>query len=245
MAGADFLRSAQAVVPILARPQRHVGEMILDAVRASVDAVRCNTNLGIVLLAAPITRAALEPRGGVDLRGRLRTVLRSLSARDTNAVFAAIRYANPAGLGRAAEEDVSKTSTRALREVMALAAMRDRIAFQYAYDYEDIFALGVPQLRYYRDRWASMRWASIGVYLAFLSRYPDSHVARKHGPDKARALMREAQTLERDFKACENPATFTAALEKFDRELKGSGVNPGTSADLTVASLLTLLLFHR
>ena len=75
-----------------------------------------------------------------------------------------------------------------------------------------------------------------------LAEFPDSHVMRKHGAERAHEVSVAARSLESDFKACENPATFAARLGSLDRELKTGGVNPGTSADLTVASVLALLL---
>ena len=244
MTAADFLASAAVIAPLLAQPRRHLGDAILAAVTASFDIARCNTNLGIVLLAAPIARAAMLRRPGEGLRARLDVVLDELSLHDSSRVFAAIRYASPGGLGTAEDQDVAGEPTCALKEVMALAAERDRIAYQYANGFEDIFDFGVPLLRTYRARTDSITWAVVGLYLALLARYPDTHVIRQHGTKEAEVLRRSAQTLECAFKACENPATLTADLNKFDRELKRRKVNPGTSADLTVASVLALLLLH-
>jgi len=50
--------------------------------------------------------------------------------------------------------------------------------------------------------------------------------------------------VETGFKACENPANAIALLQDFDNKLKRGGLNPGTSADLTVASLLAFHLDH-
>ena len=47
------------------------------------------------------------------------------------------------------------------------------------------------------------------------------------------------------LKACENPRTLMAELKAFDHELKTRGVNPGTTADLTVATVAVLLLQQR
>jgi triphosphoribosyl-dephospho-CoA synthase len=244
MTAADFLASAAAVAPVLARSHGSVGEAILDAVIASFAVAHCNTNLGIILLVAPLARAAVLRRRDEDLRERLRAVLDGLSRYDASRVFAAIRYASPGGLGGAERQDVAAEPSLPLREVMGLAAVRDRIAYQYANQFEDIFDLGVPLLRVYRERWGSVAWAAVGLYLALLSRYPDTHVVRKYGANEGEELRLAARTLESDFKACENPVQLGAKLGEFDRELKRKGVNPGTSADLTTASVLALLLSH-
>ncbi len=58
----DFVRSADAAARPLCRTGATLGERILDAVAATRAAVGQNTNLGIVLLCAPLAMAA--ERGG-------------------------------------------------------------------------------------------------------------------------------------------------------------------------------------
>jgi triphosphoribosyl-dephospho-CoA synthase len=244
MTATDFLRSAAVSAPLLAQSRKSVGECILEATQATIAVANCNTNLGIVLLATPLAHAAMLQENDDGLRDRLSCVLNRLSLEDSVFVFAAIRHASPGGLGSSDAQDVNAEPSLALKDVMQIAAVRDRIAFQYANDFEDIFSLGVPLLRHYRARWGSISWAAVGVYLAFLARYLDSHVVRKHDATKANEVLSTAQALESNFKACENPATLMGELSEFDRQLKQEGVNPGTSADLTVASVLALLLLH-
>src|SRR5437763_9709962 len=58
----DFLLSAAASAPVLeGAAGRPVGETVLAAVRATRQVVRTNTNLGILLLLAPL--AAVGPEG--------------------------------------------------------------------------------------------------------------------------------------------------------------------------------------
>ena len=120
---------------------------------------------------------------------------------------------------------------------MAAAADRDRIAAQYANGFADIFELGLPRLRAGLARWGSERWATTSAYLAFLARLPDSHVARKYGMERAQAVCAMARPYAERLDEAEDPEQLTPSLLAFDRELKAAGINPGTSADLTVASL--------
>ncbi len=244
MEAADFLAAAALTAPALSAPDTTIGVAVFNAVSASVRATACNTNLGIVLLAAPLAHAALRRRDDESLRMSLARVLRGLTIDDAAQVFAAIRIAQPAGLGHSAEHDVSESPHVDLLEAMQFASVRDRIAYQYTHGFVDVFEFGLPLLRVYRQRWQSLAWAAVGVYLALLGRIPDTHIMRKFGADQAHAVVSAARTLESGFKACENPATFAPELKKFDRELKQNGVNPGTSADLTVACLIALLLEH-
>ncbi|HET7593988.1 MAG TPA: triphosphoribosyl-dephospho-CoA synthase, partial [Stellaceae bacterium] len=64
MTVAQFEASALASAPPLAAPGKPVGERIRDAIAATHAAVGCNTNLGIVLLAAPLWAAAERPAAG-------------------------------------------------------------------------------------------------------------------------------------------------------------------------------------
>ena len=55
---ADFRRSAEVAAEPIARLRASVGARILGAIEATRAAVGQNTNLGIVLLCAPLARAA-------------------------------------------------------------------------------------------------------------------------------------------------------------------------------------------
>ncbi len=239
-----FLRSARAAVPCLKRPCASVGARIESAVAATMAAVGCNTNLGIVLLLAPLARAVERSAGG-DLRSRLAAVLATLDRDDAAACFRAICVAQPAGLGAVATGDVHTPPDIDLREAMQLAAVRDRIAAAYVSDYQEVFEVGLPVLMAARARWHSLAWASTACYLHLLGAAPDTHIARKWGNTLATEVSTRARAVESALKACENPRTAVAQLRAFDDELKSRGVNPGTSADLTVACVAVLLLQAR
>jgi triphosphoribosyl-dephospho-CoA synthase len=236
MTTADFEKSAAASAPAMGAAELSVGERIFEAIRCTREAAACNTNLGIVLLCAPLAQAALSSTGR-SLRERLTAVLQRLDVADAERAFAAIRLAEPAGLGDAPEHDVRAQPTVTLAVAMAAAADRDRVAAQYAEGFADIFELGLPRLRSGLTRWSSERWATTSAYLAFLAARPDSHIARKYGVERAQSVCAMAQPYARRLDAADDPEQLVAALLAFDRELKSAGINPGTSADLTVATL--------
>ena len=67
-------------------------------------------------------------------------------------------------------------------------------------------------------------WPVVGVYLAFLAGFPDSHIARKHGLDAAARVQGEArEALERSMNAA-HPEDMLPDLLTFDRRLKAAGV---------------------
>ncbi|KAA0574503.1 triphosphoribosyl-dephospho-CoA synthase [Azospirillum sp. Sh1] len=243
----DFLLSAEVAAPEIARAHAPVGERILRSVRATRAAVGCNTNLGILLLCAPLARAAELPAAR-PLRDRVGDVLAELTVEDAEAAFEAIRIASPGGLGQAPEHDVAGPVTVNLREAMAAARSRDRIAAQYADGYRDVFDIGVACARSLADRSAADGDAvslAEAVYLEFLTAFPDSHILRKHDETLAAAVLAESRAVRRQVAGSSSAALRREHLFVFDARLKWQGINPGTSADLTVASLFAYLLEKR
>lgn len=236
MTAADFEASAEAVTPVFARPGLTVGDRIVRAVEATQAAVGCNTNLGIILLAAPLAEAAAGEYDGT-LRNRLGRVLESLTVADAGQAFRAIRLADPAGLGRSDRHDVGEPARVTLRTAMAEAAPRDLIARQYATDYADVFETGLPLLRAALTRWGDEDWAAASVYLNFLAALPDSHIARKFDSARAEDVRRRAATPNTRLRTDVDPESMRGALLEFDAALKAEGLNPGACADLTVATL--------
>ena len=199
-----------------------------------------NTNLGIILLCAPLAAAAEAE--DTPLRSALARVLDRLDRADAQDVFAAIAAANPGGLGRAPRHDVNAPATVSLREAMAEAADRDRIARQYVTGYEDIFSLGLPALATGRQRHSEARWSTLAVYLAFLAAAPDTHIARKFDAATAESVRREAVGWRDALASARDPEGIADSLLGWDAALKSRGINPGTSADLTVATLFAFSL---
>jgi triphosphoribosyl-dephospho-CoA synthase len=231
----DFERSAAAAAGPLTAPGQRVGARILGAVDATAAAVETNTNLGIILLCAPLAAAA--ETFSYDLRSSLAQALRTLNRDDAELAFKAIVRASPAGLGRAERHDVFASATGTLREAMAEAADRDRVAQQYVTDFADVFELGEPLLEATLARSADKRLATLITYLGFLAAFPDSHIVRKYGLTVAARTREEAGPLAAMARKANRLEDVLANVLVWDAELKKANVNPGTSADLTVATL--------
>lgn len=236
----DFIRSAELVTPILCNRALTAGERILKAIRATMNQVGYNTNLGMVLLYAPLLRAA-ETRAKnsvAALQEQLHIELDAIDREETIRVYEAIRLANPGGLGQSDKYDVNLEMTGRLNEAMAEASHRDYIAKQYVTAFADVFLTGLACIKEFTRRWNSVEWAVVACYLTFLAEFPDSHVQRKLGQVAAQRTCARAKTIAGQFMKNDNPVNAIDALLEFDRELKNSGINPGTSADLAAASLL-------
>lgn len=235
MTAQDFVRSAEAAAPTLTAASAPVGARILGAVEASLAIVGTNTNLGIILLCAPLAAAA--EMGEADLQRALVTVLGGLDRQDAARAFRAIAIAAPAGLGRSERHDVFAPAEVTLRDAMEEAAGRDRIARQYVTDFADVFGVGLARFDAALATTSDRRWSTLLTYLNFLSSFPDSHILRKYGPDIAERVRRRAVDWEAGAESDADWELLLPKLLQWDSELKEAGINPGTSADLTVATL--------
>lgn len=240
MTAAMFRASAIAAAPALLQPHARLGERVEAAMKASWAAAHCNTNLGILLLCAPLAMAAeslpLEPSLGA-LRDAVQQVLAGLNAADAAAVFRAIAAANPGGLGESREQDVRRPPTLGLVAAMALAADRDLVARQYRDGFADLWDTGLPAVP--AGLPPDHPSAVEAVFLAWLSAYPDSHIVRKHGTRVAQTVMQAAQGWR-----LRHDTGVHADWDAWDRSLKAARINPGTSADFTVATLMAAMLLQ-
>jgi triphosphoribosyl-dephospho-CoA synthase len=237
----DFELSAEVTRDWIARPGARVGERVRGAIAATRKAVDCNTNLGIVLMSAPIAAAA-EREGVGDLRAAIGRVLGGLDVADATNVFEAIVLASPAGLGESAEHDVREPATVTLLEAMQSAADRDRIAWNYANGFADVFDIGIPAFRQAMAQWNDWLWATAAVHFAVMSAFPDTHIFRQYGPEVAEGARQSAAAIWARFAETDDPTGLIPEIMALDAVLKQNGYNPGTSADLTVATVFSIRL---
>ena len=243
----DFETAARIAAPLLVNPDLTVGQRIEQAVAATMVKTKQNINLGIILLAAPLMKAAqttVHFSGAkptvADLKASLRKVLTSLTTDDCAAVFRAIKLANPGGLGTVEEGDVRDPPPpkMTLYQAMSSASRRDRIAHNYISNYTDVFELGLVRLRTSLSHQLTIEWATTACYLDFLCSFPDSHILRKHGEEVAKQVQLAGQRVSSWIGVGTGIPKHSETLLDWDRSLKEEQLNPGTSADLTVTSLL-------
>jgi triphosphoribosyl-dephospho-CoA synthase len=234
----DLIFSAVAIGPAMETAVKlRLGETILSAVRATQAAVGTNSNLGTILLLAPLAAA---PRRRA-LRDGAATILQQLDAADARSVYEAIRLARPGGMGTVDAADIAGEPPDDLRSAMRLAAERDLVARQYANGFREVFDAVVPTLAAGLERGWSVDTAIVHAQLTVMSRFPDSLIARKCGTAVAQqASDRAATVLE-----CGSPDDdeYWQAAGDLDFWLRADGHrrNPGTTADLLAAGLFVLL----
>jgi triphosphoribosyl-dephospho-CoA synthase len=237
-----FIKSAEVSSQAITRSAQGVGDRILNAVQATHDAVADNTNLGIILLAAPLVEAILSKQTTHNLRAHLSDTLEKLSVYDARQCYRAISIAAPGGMGEVKDEDLSNDPRVTLLEAMRLAQERDRIAFQYVNQYIDVFDYNLGVYHAYLKRWLSPEWAATAVFLSQLKRVPDTLIKRKYSLLKACGISDMIAPLVDQVLASRNPIIFESELLSLDSMLKKDGINPGTTADLTVATIFVAML---
>lgn len=236
----DFALSAVLIAPHMdaAASGQSVGRTVLEAVKACRDGVGTNSNLGMILLLAPLAKSPPD----LPLVVGVKQVLAALDADDSRLVYEAIRYAQPGGLGTADEHDVAGPAPPRLLDAMQLAADRDLVARQYVNGFEQVLGLVAPAIvRGVQSDWP-LADAIVHAHLQLMSAYPDSLIARKCGPETARQTADRAAEVLRH--GVPGEAAYHDALADLDFWLRSDHHrrNPGTSADLIAAGLFALLL---
>ncbi len=244
-----FVASAVAVRESFAAlerdPQRPIGQLILDAVRAMQEATSRNTILGSLLLFGPLTKAFSASSG--CSRDSLRAVLTQLTPADSQAVYRAIRLAKPGGLGNREADDVAGVAPQNLMDAMSQVAEFDAVARQYTTAFLDIFERSLPWLEEALQAAADVPDAICRLQLRWLAHEPDGLIVRKAGKEAAQRVQVAAQRTWDTCRLHVSRYVDQAAYQDFDAMLRSDGhrLNPGTTADLIAATLLVKLLGTR
>ena len=235
----DFVVSGIAIAPIFDRADElSLGQIVLSAVEATQRFVGTNTNLGMILLFAPLAKVPRDQ----TLETGVPNILAGLTAADTADVYAAIRAAKPGGLGKTPEADVNDSPPANLVDAMRLAASRDLVARQYATNFDDVLHRIVPWLTSAINvKNLPLSDAVVHTFLQMLAAEPDSLIARKRGLEVAQqASSRAARVLSVGepnsdlYRECLADLDFWLRSDRHHR-------NPGTTADLMAAGLFACL----
>ena len=234
----DFIKSAHAIAPALTNKNTSVGQRILSAIQATRQVVDCNTNLGIVLLFAPLCVAIEQCQNFEQLPKQLSLILKNLSIEDAIACYQAIQLADAGGLGNVDEQDVTNVPTVTLLQAMDAAKDRDSIALQYTNNYQQIFHTGLDALNTKINYGENVEWATAFAYLSLLSNIPDTLICRKQGAEYALKVMEQAKSMLEKASGTKSLEAILTELVDWDNKLKMDAINPGTTADMTATALL-------
>lgn len=238
----EFVASAVAIGPVFDQADTAtIGEMIVESIRATRSVVSTNTNLGLVLLMAPLAKAATR-RG--DMREGIAWSLSSLDASDTNLVYEAIRLAAPGGLGEVPEMDIRDKAPSNLIEAMKMAAYRDLVAKQYAHNFCDVLHAAEQLTRARRElSWhdSRMQQAIVRVHIGLLAEHGDTLILRKQGERVfEECRLRAQRVVESTDEDWANASDLDFWLRSDEK-----GRNPGATADLIGAAIFFCLLGER
>ena len=238
----DFILSAEVSAEAISNRNYSLGQKIYYAVKATREAVGCNTNLGIILLCAPLCEASQRQKENQTLKKSLTYVLGNTSIDDAEWVFKAITLAAPGGLGESKNQDVKDNAGVSLVQAMEIASNKDRIAKQYTTNYKDIFDFAVLRYNNAFVKFDDQAWAASSVFTGLLRNFPDSHIERKYGDKYSGWVRKQIITVDDALLNTNEPKQLLPMLHEVDRMFKAKGINPGTTADLTVATVLVILM---
>ncbi len=238
MSFSDFAVSAVASGPILGRAiESGVGPAVLATIEATQTLVGRNTNLGMVLLLAPLAACSAE----VDFPGEVSQILTGLSPQDAELVYRAISLAAPAGLGKVDQFDVTGPPPADLLRAMRTASDTDLVAYQYASGFETVLTEVVPAIQHGLQELLTLSQTIVHVQMMLMSKYPDSLIGRKNG----RKVANQSAALAAEVLAAGAPQgeAYQRKLAELDFWLRSDGHrrNPGTTADLITAGIYVAL----
>ncbi|MGE5637292.1 MAG: triphosphoribosyl-dephospho-CoA synthase [Chloroflexota bacterium] len=261
-----FLASAVAAAPSFEQAARRgieimneklainevgIGQLIKDCV-ADIAAWQTggNTLLGTVMLFIPIAMAAGMTSIGnnvfdlTTLRRNIKLAVESTTAEDAVHVYEAIDIAKPSGLNGAPDLDVKAADSKtrlikedvSLFEVFKIAASYDDICFEWINNYPITFDIAYPYLMD-QLKTEALNTAIIHTFLKVLAERPDTFISRKIGKAKAQEVSKEAARVL-ELGGVRTTQGKESIIE-FDKKLRDSGndYNPGTTADITAATL--------
>jgi len=238
MTYADFYHSALAIGKIFDCVEfLNVGQLVLQGLEATREAVTVNTNLGTLLLLAPLSRAIIGCQSASELDSDvIGKALAELRGEDAELVYKAIRLANPGGIGRVKEMDIHDDAPHDLLAAMKAAADRDMIAAEYAESFTRTLEMAL-RLHQFRAEGETWMVAICHIQAWSLAHWGDSLIVRRNGAaidEKVRELAAEAWRASAN--GDEAFETEYAKLDAFLRE-DGHQRNPGTTADIIAAAL--------
>lgn len=230
----DFVVAAELTADAFESERDSFSRSILAASESIASRLATNVNLGILLLLAPLAQVDQSAERRLSRSTWQAEVSRLLSGcddSDCQRVYRAIAVSKPGGMGQVEHGDVSEPPTMGLIDAMKLAQDRDSIARNYANGFQSLFHETVPIVQHAIETRGDVLAGISEAAVQLLRTQPDSLILRKNGAEVAGEVQRWA----------EFPFDNEVERERFDRKLRASDFNPGTTADLIAASLYILL----
>ena len=236
-----FLASAVGVSPVFkkaASKRNQIGDLILGAVNASAQWQKAgNCHFGAILLLIPLCAAAGKSSKISQLKTNVVDVVKNTTSADAVQFYKSFHCVNvrvqehhfldvkdPRSLQTILDQDLT------LYKIMQISSSNDTLAREWIEGFPRTFH-GSRLMKQYVESGQSVNDSIVRLFLKLLGEFPDTLIAKKCGTDVAREVSRKARQVMRH-----------GGIQDFDRDLIQRNVNPGTTADLVIASLFVTLL---
>ena len=222
-----------------------LGKYILQAVAETDRWIKNNTNLGIVMMTTPIAVSASISDSFDDIRENIKFLMGNTSVGDACDLYDAINIADAGGMGDQDEYDVASDNAKqelrdngqTMFDVLKISAPWDMLAREMTSDMPAVFEIGYPTYHKLREE-KSQNDACLLTFLTILSHVPDTLISRKYGDEEALKIS----LMTRDLLKMKDSPDFIDRVGEFDDYMFKNKYNPGTTADLTAASIFVSYL---
>ena len=224
-----------------------LGEIIKEAVLETDKWIGNNTNLGIIIMLAPLSAAAGMSSDISELRENVERIMKSTTSKDAINLYDAINAADAGGMGEQEELDVADAEARgriikediSMFKVFEMSAKWDLLSLELTSGMPVTFETGYPIFKKIKSS-HGINKATVQTFLTILAQNPDTLISRKYGLDTARIVSADADSI------LQNGGILNAQgellIRQFDSQLLKNKFNPGTTADITAASIMVALL---
>ncbi|WP_295722378.1 triphosphoribosyl-dephospho-CoA synthase [uncultured Methanobrevibacter sp.] len=218
-----------------------IGKAVYDAVTETNEWIENNTNLGIVMMTFPIGAAAAISNNMEELRDNIGKIMAVSTVEDAIYLYDAINIASAGGMGDQDEYDVTSDKAKeeliknnqTLWDVLKISAPWDDLASELTSKMPIIFEFSYPIYSELRVN-NSLNKSGVLTFLEILQKVPDTLISRKYNDEVASEVSVKTRDLLK-YKDLEN---FEEYLHEFDNYLYDNHLNPGTTADLTAATIM-------
>lgn len=219
-----------------------VGKYILEGVKETNKWIANNTNLGIIMLLTPIAASAAISDDFKTLRENIYRIIKATTVNDAINLYEAINIADAGGMGNQDKFDVNDSNAineliknnQNIFDVLEISASWDNLAYELVNKMPISFNIGCSTF-YKLNKSNSLNNSTILTFLTILSEIPDTLISRKYGNKRAEKVSNLAKDL---LKYKNEDSIFNKKLNQFDDYLFKNKLNPGTTADLTAASIM-------
>ncbi|MGB9936827.1 MAG: triphosphoribosyl-dephospho-CoA synthase [Methanobacterium sp.] len=224
-----------------------LGEIIKEAVLETDKWIGNNTNLGIIILLTPLCAAAGMSSNIEELRKNVERIMRATTSKDAVNLYDAINAADAGGMGEQEELDVADAEARGriikedinMFKVFEMSAKWDLLSTELTTGMPVTFETGFPTFKEIKAEYG-LNKATVQTFLTILANNPDTLISRKYGNDTARIVSADADSI------LQNGGILNAQgellIRQFDQQLLKNKFNPGTTADITAASIMVAFL---